>query len=51
MLFVVGVKAMTNNVSYSLMISGPKKFNFTYSEINMTSPITVTWQNYTKRGN
>lgn len=51
MLFIVGVKALTNNVTYSLLIAGPKKFNFTYSELNMTTPIAGSFNTLAKRSN
>lgn len=38
MVFIVGVKAITDNVTYSLIIAGPNRFNFSYTELNMTTP-------------
>jgi hypothetical protein len=48
---VVGVKALTSNVTYSLLMAGPRKFNFSYTELNITSPISATFLNATKKRN
>ncbi len=49
--FVVGVKAMTSNVTFSLLMAGPRKFNFSYTEINITTPLSATFLNATKKRN
>jgi len=51
MVFIVAVKAMTDNVTYSIVVSGPKKFNFTFTDLNMTTPIVSNFTNITLRKN
>lgn len=40
MVFIVGVRAVTPDVTYSLIMSGPKKFDFNFIDIITTSPKT-----------
>ena len=35
-LFIVGVKALSDNASYSLMMTGPKRFNVSLFDLNTT---------------
>jgi hypothetical protein len=35
-LFIVGVKALTDNTSYSLVMSGPSRYNVTFFDLNTT---------------
>lgn len=44
-MFIVGVKALTDNASYSLIMTGPKRFNVTIFDLNTTTIQTRTFYN------
>jgi hypothetical protein len=35
-LFIVGVKALTDNATYSLVMSGPSRYNVSFYDLNST---------------
>lgn len=50
-IFVVGVKAITDNVTFSIMMNGPTRFNFSYSDISTTTPVSDGFNSFTQRNN
>lgn len=43
--FVVGVKALTSNASYSLMMSGPTRYKTELLDLNTTTPVVKNFTN------
>lgn len=46
-LFIVGVRALTDNTSYSLVMSGPTRYSMQFFDLNTTSVIQKTFYNTT----